>query len=184
MKKPVFILLALTALDQAIKLLISKFVPNASLVLIPGVLRFEPTHNTHLNWIASMLGYKTPVWQMIALQILVLAVVTLLYRYLVYKSGNRQPLLVAFYSFVAAGICCSFIDVVFWGGSLDFMGLFNWFVFDTKDVYLNTASACFLVWLLKNENTNKGNLENKNNKLAVIQWMKAGFPMQPAKDRD
>jgi len=40
-------------------------------------------------------------------------------------------------SFVIAGIICSFIDVVFWGGSLDFIGLFDWFIFDMKDVWLN-----------------------------------------------
>ena len=54
-------------------------------------------------------------------------------------------------SFVIAGIICSFIDVVFWGGSLDFIGLFDWFIFDMKDVWLNAGLIGGIIWVTINE---------------------------------
>lgn len=183
LKKPLFFTAALIALDQAVKLLISKSALNASMVLIPGTLLFKPTQNTHLNWIASMAGYKTPVWMMITLQIVVLVLVTLLFRYLTYRSGSRQPLLLAFFTFVAAGIGCSFIDVVFWGGSLDFLGLFSWFVFDTKDIYLNTSSVFLVLWVIKNEKGKEHRLRSSETNLHMLtNWFRQGCPMRPADD--
>jgi len=32
------------------------------------------------------------------------------------------------------------IDDIFWGGSLDYIQLFDWFIFDLKDVYLTTIA--------------------------------------------
>jgi signal peptidase II len=56
MKRPLLFAAALTALDQAVKLAISHFALHASVILIPGVLFFQPVQNTNLNWVASMAG--------------------------------------------------------------------------------------------------------------------------------
>ena len=149
MKKPLLIAAALIAFDQAIKLAIFRFALHASTVLIPGVLFFQPVQNKNLNWLASMAGVQTPVWLMVVFQTAMLAAATLLFRYLVKRAGFLHPLLQSFYCFIVAGIGCSFIDVMFWGGSLDFLRLYHWFTFDTKDLYLNATYISLLLWEIR-----------------------------------
>jgi signal peptidase II len=177
-KRGLTLSLALIALDQAVKLIISHFAMNATISLIPGVLTFHPTQNLNLNWLASMAGYQTPVWLMVVVQVLVLVIITLASRFITYESGSRQPWLNVFTIFITAGIGCSFIDVVFWGGSLDFAGLFNWFVFDIKDLYLNTACVFLVLWVIKKEIETKQDPTNEHSWRLFFPWMRAGCPAQ------
>lgn len=140
------ILAVLVAIDQVSKLVIAHYFVNADMVLIPDILRFRPVLNTYLNWIASIIEYKTPVWFMIAAQIFSLAIVFLYYRYLSYLWTQGRKFLNGMVVFLTAGIMCSFVDVVFWGGSLDFLRLFDWFTFDLKDVYLNVGVISALIF--------------------------------------
>lgn len=171
---PILLALALAAADQGVKLLISRFAPDAELTLIPGALVFQPVHNTNLNWLSSMAGITPPVWLMVALQVLMLAAVVLIYRYLAYRSSSRGGLLALFFSFAAAGICCSFIDVVFWGGSLDFLGLFDWFVFDTKDLFLN---ASWIIIAIRELTRKQPSPDKAGEKGGIMQWFRLGCPM-------
>lgn len=178
MKKQTLLSLVLVALDQAIKLVITRFALHTQKILIPGALRFSPVKNTNLNWLASMADFHTPEWLMVVFQFAMLAVVVLLFRYLTYRTRGNQPLLRVFFSFGAAGICCSFIDVVFWGGSLDFLGLFNWFVFDTKDVFLNTAVFALAIWLTGRERERERKRIEASSWAMLFTWVKKGCPMK------
>jgi signal peptidase II len=52
------------------------------------------------------------------------------------------------FTFILAGAVCSVIDKIFWGGSLDFIGLFSWFIFDTKDLFITIGVTIFAVYTL------------------------------------
>lgn len=172
---PILLALVLAGTDQGVKLLISRFASEAYLTLIPGALVFRPVRNTNLNWLSSMAGITPPVWLMVVMQALMLAAVVLIYRYMAYRSGRRGGLLALFFSFAAAGICCSFIDVVFWGGSLDFLGLFDWFVFDTKDLFLNASWILIAVRELTRRQPDPEAAAGE--KGGIAQWFRLGCPM-------
>jgi signal peptidase II len=140
------LLFGLIAMDQSIKLLIANYFINDITVLLPNILFFRPVQNTHLNWIASIFEYKAPALLMIMIQIFALIIIMILYRYLSYLWMKGKKLLNGMMLFFVSGIVCSFIDVVFWGGSLDFLRLFNWFTFDLKDVYLNIGIIFLLIY--------------------------------------
>ena len=60
----------------------------------------------------------------------------------------NQPHLSHFLIFFESGIFCSFLDVIFWGGSLDFIALLNWSVFDLKDVFLSVSIVFLLLFCM------------------------------------
>lgn len=182
--KKIIIGAILISIDQLIKLWIFKFLMGINVVLIPQVLRFHPVQNINLNWIASIVDYKTTVIQMVILQLVFVIIVLLFYRYMAYCSYSNQLerlLMKLFVLSFIVGICCSFIDVVFWGGSLDFVRLFDWDTFDTKDVYL-TASQIFLFFYLIKYIKRYYGLNSKQRKLlknqqSIKEWIKAGLPI-------
>lgn len=181
MKKIVFLIISLVSVEQVIKLLIARFCIDADIELISGVLFFHPVQNTHLLWIANLANYKPPVYVVFALQILVVFVLVLVYRYLMYifEDGRRYAKIT--FSFALSGVCCSIIDTIFWGGSLDYIGLFNWFIFDLKDLYLNFFPLSFLIiYAIKYDAMYKHLSEEERRKQAFIYWAKKGFPSKQA----
>ncbi|KPU42455.1 signal peptidase (SPase) II [Oxobacter pfennigii] len=180
MKKPFVFSLVLIVIDQAIKLFIAHYYINADAVLLPGILFFRPVQNINLTWIASIIDYKTPALLMIVIQIFSLAIITFSYRYLSYLWNQGKKLLNGMLIFFIAGIMCSFIDVAFWGGSLDFLRLFDLFTFDFKDVYLNIASGFVLFYTgnyLIKAYSKMSKAERKQTGLCL--WIKNGMPSSP-----
>ena len=53
--------------------------------------------------------------------------------------------------FIMAGALCSLIDKVFYGGSLDFIGISNLFIADFKDIYINLAILFFILCIYFND---------------------------------
>ena len=52
--------------------------------------------------------------------------------------------------FVSCGALCSLIDKVFYGGSLDFIGISNLFIADIKDIYINLGILFFALTMFNN----------------------------------
>lgn len=52
--------------------------------------------------------------------------------------------------FVICGVLCLLIDKVFYGGSLDFIGICNLFIVDIKDLYINLGIFFFVLILFNN----------------------------------
>lgn len=52
---------------------------DKQIIWIPYVLRFEPTQNTNLNWIASIINFNTPIVLMLIFQIIAVSLVRLFY---------------------------------------------------------------------------------------------------------
>lgn len=171
-----FLVIAVTA-DQLIKLVIAHYFANASADLIPGILRFSPVQNINLTWIASIMNYDAPVGLVLFIQLLAAAFILLMHRYLSYLWNGNQYLLNAMLVCYIAGIFCAFIDVVFWGGSLDYIGIFDWFIFDMKDVYfavgtihvlLYTGVYTFRIYLKLSK--------EERRQTGVWHWIKKGLP--------
>ncbi len=179
-KKRFIFPLILIVIEQVIKLLIWHNYANVDIVLLQNILFFQPVQNTNLNYIASILEYKTPVLVMFAIQILSLIMLFLGYRYLSYLWIQGKKLLNGWLIFFGAGIICSFIDTTFWGGSLDFLRLFNWFTFDLKDVYLNIGIAFLLFYTANYYIKSYYKMSREERKQTSIRiWIKKGMPSLP-----
>jgi len=146
MKKQWLIAGILIMLEQSIKVLIWNFAMEKRITFIPNSLRFEPYQNTNLNWIASMASIVAPVFLMVLFQFTAAIGIMLLYRYQRYLAAQSNLWLDVGFCTALTGIICSFIDVVFWGGSLDYIGLFDWFIFDMKDVFLHVGWISIFIW--------------------------------------
>lgn len=173
MRKQWIITGLLIALDQLIKVIIANFAMDKFIVFIPGVLRFEPFQNTNLNWLASMADVVMPIFLMVILQIAAATGFLLFYRYEKYKSIKSNLWLNMGLCMILAGIGCSFIDVVFWGGSLDYIGFFHWFIFDMKDVFLNAGWISILLWLNSKDYKARG-----NESVSFKSWISNGCKMK------
>ncbi len=169
MKKQWLIAACLIALEQSVKLVIWNFAMDVRITLIPIVLRFEPFQNTNLNWFASMADIVMPVIIMVVLQLAVLVGLTLFYRYQRYLAAKPNIWLSLGFCTAAAGIGCSFLDVVFWGGSLDYIGFLNWFIFDMKDVFLHMGWISIVIWF-----GSKAYKSRKTESTPFMSWIKNG----------
>ena len=59
--------------------------------------------------------------------------------------------------FILSGALCSLIDKIFYGGSLDFIGISNLFIADIKDLYINLGLFFFIVLIYKEDFLNDDN---------------------------
>jgi signal peptidase II len=117
---------------------------------------------------------------MIVIQIIILTAIILLYRYFSYLWIQGKKYLYGMLIFYVSGITCSFIDVIFWGGSIDFLRLFDWFTFDLKDVYLDCGTAFLLLYMVNYEikiyhKMNKA----KRKQTGILIWIRKGMPNMP-----
>lgn len=137
-------ILALTVLDQAVKLLIQFFWLTVDTDLIGPLLRFRPVHNTNLSWAGNFIPFLSGMKVTVILNLLCIALYISYYAF--YRSRQKEPAKSAAFIFVCgmAGCLCSLIDKIFWGGSLDFLQIPRLFTFDLKDCYLS-ASLCLFV---------------------------------------
>ncbi|MDQ0151318.1 signal peptidase II [Eubacterium multiforme] len=142
--------LILMLLDQGIKIIIKLFFFNSYVNIIDGFLSFNPLINTNGSWLNARFGTSVSFSVLIILNIVALILFVELYRY--YKSkGNKDIFADLSLIFISSGALCSLIDKVFYGGSLDFIGISTLFVADFKDIYINLG-ILFLIICLYNNN--------------------------------
>ena len=137
---------ALIALEQGIKLIINRFFLSVSVPIVPPILYFEPMFNRHYSWFNSMLRLGDSKWVHIGIVGFLIVLLFLFYRYVKGRIKSRRIVDVMF-AFLFAGALCSFVDKVFWDGSLDYIRLTGFFTFDLKDLYINTFNG-ILIYLL------------------------------------
>lgn len=149
-KKVVYLIfIILMAIDQGGKLLIKLFFFNDFLEIIPNFLYFDPIINTDGSWINARFGAGIGFTSLIILNIISLFLFIEIYRY--YSSKNNKY----FWSdmtflFITSGALCSLIDKLFYGGSLDFIGISNLFIADLKDIYINLGILFFIMLIYIN----------------------------------
>lgn len=147
--KLVLPVLALIVLDQTVKIFISQYFPDRDFYFIDHLLGFRPQLNTDYSWINNIGNLGVSLLTHIVITVLIIIVAGLIYGYmfdncLVGKLENRL------FTFLFAGAICSFIDKVFWGGSLDYILLEGFFIFDLKDVYITVFEIMILCCFLFN----------------------------------
>ena len=125
-------------IDQGLKLIIKLYFFHKEFTIIKDFLYFSPIINTEGSWLNARFGAGVSFNLLIALNILALLFFIEIYRYYTFK-GNKDFWGDMCFVFLIAGCLCSLIDKVFYGGSLDFIGISNLFIADFKDIYINLS---------------------------------------------
>ena len=134
----------LVIVDQGLKLIINNFFFNRYFDIISDFLSFSPIINSTGSWLNARFGTGISFSLLNLINILALFLFLELYRYVLYKNKKSFYFDMCFL-FIFCGALCSLIDKLFYGGSLDFIGIGNLFVADIKDIYINIGILFFLV---------------------------------------
>lgn len=165
-KSLLLFILLLIATDQITKIIIKLFFFESKFYIIPKTLSFNPIINTSGSWLNVRFNTNISFSILIIINFIALLLFLELYRY--FKKKNIK----GFYSdccflFIVAGAFCSLVDKIFYGGSLDFIGVGNLFIADFKDIFINISIFLFILACYKNDffkddadNTLKDDLKN------------------------
>ena len=147
-KKVFSIFAILMIIDQGIKIIIKRFFFNDYFEIIPKFLSFDPIINTEGSWLNARFGFGVSFPLLIFINALALILFLELYRYYIHK-GNKDFWADLCFIFISAGALCSLIDKIFYGGSLDFIGISDLFIADIKDIYINIGILFFIMAIYK-----------------------------------
>lgn len=125
----------LVLLDQSIKVIINQYFRNQKINIISDYVRFEPHLNVDFSWVNSMLDLGLSRIFHIALVFFLFVLLCIIFKYMGARN-TRDKWVDSIFILVFSGAICSFIDKVFWGGSLDYIALKGLFIFDLKDMYV------------------------------------------------
>lgn len=144
--------LALTALDQGIKLWIAGRCPGASVTLISRRLRFQPVVNQNLSWAGHFVPWLRKKKVAVGLNLAALALIWRRWRQICRRSRSAPSSLARAGAALSlsAGLC-SLLDKTLWGGSLDYIQIPEKCTFDLKDLYLAGGLACLAPLCLRPE---------------------------------
>jgi signal peptidase II len=131
-------------LDQGIKSIINNLYFNKYFEIINDFLSFSPIINSKGSWLNARFGTGISFSLLNIINILALLFFLELYRYTLSKKEKSFFNDMCFL-FIFSGALCSLIDKLFYGGSLDFIGISNLFVADIKDIYINIGILFFSV---------------------------------------
>jgi len=145
----VILFLFLLLFDQGIKILIKLLWFNNDFSIIPNLLYFRPIINTEGSWLNARFGASVNFPILITINIFAILIFIEVYRYYLYK-GNKDFWADMCFIFVCCGATCSLIDKIFYGGSLDFIGISNLFIADIKDLYINIGILFFTLTMFNN----------------------------------
>lgn len=137
--------LFLILIDQFIKIIISSSFMQYDFDIIGNVLRFSPVINTNLSWAGNFVNiFSIPLF---TISFNLIALYIFISGYALYKAKRSTISLSVKVIMICgiAGCLCSLIDKLFWGGSLDFIQIPNFFIFDLKDCYLSVAGILFVI---------------------------------------
>lgn len=140
----IIIFFILMLLDQGLKLIIKINFFHSYLEIIPEFLYFNPIINTQGSWLNARFNFNIGFSLLIIINGIALILFLELYRYLKYKNIKNFWTDLCFI-FIFSGALCSLIDKLFYGGSLDFIGISDLFIADFKDIYINLGLLFFIM---------------------------------------
>lgn len=194
----------LVIIDQVIKLIIAEnvsfyfccdyclnLVSSVKETIIPGFIYFEPMLNAGFNvgtirllalFNINILKTSQTLLVSTFFTFTVMIIIPLLLRYCIYITKKQNFLIYIGFSFAFSGAICSWIDTAFWGGSLDFIRLFNWFIFDFKDIYLTVFLLLLLFWLIIYYKyyyimLDKEERRREKQEVKFTKWVRKGCPL-------
>lgn len=159
-KKTWFWVFLLISVEQIIKIIINHNFLHKRFAILPPVLYFEPTFNRSYSWYNSMLQLGVGKWVHVAVVAVMTLLIYLFYQYLNRNLSTKGVMNVMF-AFIFSAAACSLIDKVFWNGSLDYILVNGFFVFDLKDVYINVFIGLLIVFSFIKNNAFKQIEEEK-----------------------
>jgi len=188
MRRVVPWVICLVALDQAVKLIIANFFIDTEFTIVQNFLYFYVTQNIYLGWIPSMLGVAMPLYVAVFLVIISWLFIVIAHRYLIfitYDFTKYKTIPHLFLALLLSASICKLIDDIFWGGSLDFILLFDWFIFDLKDVYITIGVSLTMFYaityeVLQYKNFSKEERKENTKKHSFLRWLKNGLPTAPS----
>lgn len=121
---------------------------------------FSPYLNTaQLSIFNNEFGMNLSNIVLCVLNVAIIILVVLFYLYS--KKHSEQSdiqRLDLMFIFLLSGTCCSLIDKIFWGGSLDYIRIMS-VIIDLKDIYLVLGAFFYFSWafnsILSKRNKNK-----------------------------
>ncbi|WMJ23840.1 signal peptidase II [Paludicola sp. MB14-C6] len=145
-------ILGLIAIEQSIKIVINQFFFHEYRPILPPYLYFSPLFNRDYSWFNSMLQLGVGKWAHIITTTIIILFIITAYIF-ISNTYQKDNLLNSCFAFLLSGSLCSFIDKVFWNGSLDYIQVTGFFTFDLKDVYLNVAIGLAIILMIVKRKT-------------------------------
>jgi lipoprotein signal peptidase len=161
--------IALFVIDQVIKMVINRYFLEVNFDIIPPLFYFKPKFNIQYSYVNYLFNLGWGFWIHVITRCF--AVIIIVFTYGLFKiiSDNAKIINIAFILGFAASLS-ALIDNICWGGSLDYIYLKPLFIFDLKDLYIDTFVILFLLYFIKN----KKQLESFKNK-DMIHYFKNRF---------
>lgn len=140
----ILIFMILMLIDQVTKFIIKSFFFNNYIEIIKGFLSYDPIINTDGSWLNARFNFNVSFSLLIIVNAIAIILFIELYRYYLSK-GNKDFWGDMAFLFISTGALCSLIDKIFYGGSLDFIGISDLFIADIKDIYINLGILFFIM---------------------------------------
>lgn len=140
----------LVIIDQLVKLIVAQQFMTYEFDMVGTLLRFRPIKNTDMSYGGNFITILSNPWILILFNIFV--VFLFISGYFMYKqkqTTHTSIFVKIILVFGLAGSICSLIDKIFWGGSIDFIQIPNFFIFDLKDCYLTISEILFVVLAIR-----------------------------------
>jgi len=152
---------------------------DAQFTIIPNVFSFRVSQNIHLGWMWNRIDFMMPLHFAVTISVVVIFIITIVHRYFAFLTLKWEkyhciPNILLILG-LSAGFC-KLIDDVFWGGSLDYIQLFDWFIFDLKDVYLTIAAVVSAYFCIAYEFYHRKLPKEKQKEQKFMSWVKSGLP--------
>ena len=182
MKKLLVISVLLILLDQASKHIVRFVFADTLVVLVPRVLNIYPFHNTYLGWLGWWRGVvyePSPLILVVIPHVVYVIFLVVGYNYLCFLTEKNRALLNAFFVFAVAGMGGSLIDGLFFGGSWDFIYVFDLFIMDVKDIYIFVNIILLFVFVALYIPQYFRLSKEERNKLDFFAWFKNLFKTDP-----
>lgn len=145
----VLLVLLLVSLDILSKVVVKTLFMDLTFSMFNGILTFRPFLNTNSMSLFNglMFDLNISLKNLIVMNLVLLILMIPIYLYL--KSINfKNIFLYLILLFLVAGGIASTIDRVIWGGSLDFILIYN-YIIDFKDIYLFLSIFISIIYTIK-----------------------------------
>ncbi|WP_032121438.1 signal peptidase II [Clostridium amazonitimonense] len=140
-------ILLLIILDQGIKLVVRSYY-GVSIPIIEDIIYFKPFLNDKYSWMNSMFNFGLGKVFHVVLALVILILAHYWFTYMNNKHGYSKIGKILQIFLISGGLC-SLIDKIFWNGSLDYIMLKGFFIFDLKDIYINVFNAILIIFVIK-----------------------------------
>lgn len=138
------IFIVLMIIDQGAKIIIKNSFFTSYFEIIPKFLSFNPIINTEGSWLNARFNFNINFPLLILFNSISLLLFIELYRY-IKTTAQKNYWVDLTFLFIFSGALCSLIDKLFYGGSLDFIGISDLFIADIKDIYINLGLLFFIM---------------------------------------